>query len=174
MAANTTATSSASAPAAAIGLTTENNALPENGAAAPALRKIDGGFLLRAITFGLSGILWDAGFSRPQFGLFLAGGREVLAILLGEEDVSRWEEVDTGVGRLCRLYAGERPVPVVRYWARETGKGKTPVGGRVGPVIRVQAPEEEPGKKEKGEGKGHERVDSGTFLAVPEPCYQRR
>jgi len=119
--------------------------------------------------------------------MFVApGGRVVLAILLSAEDVSRWGQVAAGVGRLCQAYAGDEPVPEVRYWMRgelaeEKGKGEEVVGNA--PVGRGSVGKE--GVAERGslrrvvrfveseEEKEHERTDSGTFLAVPEPCHRK-
>lgn len=105
-------------------------ALPENGCTAPVLWTIDHGSKwsahFRSVNLRMHGILWDAGFHRPQFGLFAAGddpnnprqSTQVFAILLDANDIGSWTKVNEHVLRLFQMYWGSIGIPPVRYWSR--------------------------------------------------------
>ena len=80
----------------------------------------------RQLVSKLGFILYDAHFTRPQFGLFRAGENpdfnrnpEVIAILLEPQDVGKWQQVDKQIYRLGTAYfQGSVGVPPVRYWLK--------------------------------------------------------
>ncbi|MCJ1475345.1 hypothetical protein MMC13_004007 [Lambiella insularis] len=120
--------------------------LPENGSTAPVLWTIDHGSKwsahFRAVNLRMHGILWDANYFRPQFGLFSAGddpndpkkSTQVFAILLDPRDIKNWTKVNEHVLRLFQMYWGSVGIPPVRYWSKQT-KPKASDGEKVEEVV---------------------------------------
>ena len=104
----------------------------------------------RQLVSKLGFILYDAHFTRPQFGLFRAGENpdfkrnpEVVAILLEPQDVDKWQQVDKQIYRLGTAYfQGSVGVPPVRYWLKRENSQSPHKGEReswLGKQVIVEA-----------------------------------